>query len=133
MNDKKGLLTLIPAGIGLLLAAGVMTVFSACRIKDDGTWMHCHEVQNTVALCGAALAVLFAAAFFIKNRTAKIFFSTAAVIVSCLAFLLPGNIMPMCMMNTMRCYAVMQPFVRIMAAGTAICGIWGIIRAVKNK
>ncbi len=132
MKDKNVLLSLVPALAGLLLTIGVMTVFSACGIKDDGTFMHCHDVQISVALSGGCIALFSALAAFLQNRTARTIFNAAALTASVRAFLLPGILMPMCMMRTMRCYTVMQPFVRIMAVICALFALWGIIRSLKK-
>lgn len=122
----------LPAVFGLLLTIGVLTVFSACGMKDDGTWMHCHAARNAVALCGAVITVLLALAAFMQNQIAKVVLNAAALVGAVVAFLIPGNIMPMCMMTTMRCYSVMQPFVRIMTVIIAAASAAGIFRAVRT-
>ena len=132
MTDKNKWITLIPAAVGLLLAVGVMTVFSACGPKEDGTWMRCHQAQIAVAVCGAALTVLFILTAVIKSKTAVILLNIAALVVSVIAFLIPGTLMPMCMMKTMPCYTVMQPFVRIMAILRALLAGWGILWELKK-
>ncbi len=131
--SKKTLFSLIPAIISLLFSVGVLTVFSACGMKDDGSWMRCHRVQNAVAICGAVMTLLFFASALIKERTSRAVLNAAAFAGSVLAFLLPGAVMPMCMMTTMRCYTVMQPFTRIMTVITAIFAVCGFIRALKGK
>ena len=66
---KKGRgISLLSSAVGLLLAAGVMTLFSACGPKADGTLMNCHNAQIGAALCGICLAVLFAIAAFAKKQ-----------------------------------------------------------------
>ena len=132
MTDKNKWFTLISAAVGLLLAVGVMTVVSACGPKEDGTWMRCHQAQIAVAVCGAALTVLFILTAVIKSKTAVILLNIAALVVSVIAFLIPGTLMPMCMMKTMPCYTVMQPFVRIMAILCALLAGWGILRELKK-
>ncbi len=132
MTDNKKWITLIPAAVGLLLAVGAMTVFSACGPKEDGTWMKCHQAQIAVAVCGIALAVLFALTAVVKSKTAVMLLNVAALVISVIAFLIPGILMPMCMMKTMPCYTAMQPFVRIMAILSALLAGWGILREFKN-
>ena len=46
--------------------------------------------------------------------------------------LIPGTLVTMCMMNTMRCYAVMQPFVRVMSVLVIISGAAGILAGRKD-
>ncbi len=124
--------SLIPAVFGLVLAIGVMTVFSACGSKDDGTWMHCHDAQNAVAVCGGIITALFLLAALIRNKALRVLLNIAALAAGAAAFLIPGVIMPMCMMNTMRCYTVMQPFVRIMTVVIVILAVRGIVGALKK-
>ena len=132
MTDKNKWFTLISAAVGLLLAVGVMTVFSACGPKEDGTWMRCHQAQIAVAVCGMALVVLFALTAVVKSKTSVLLLNIAALVISVIAFLIPGILMPMCMMKTMPCYTAMQPFVRIMAILSALLAGWGILREFKN-
>lgn len=125
-SKKPSVLSFVPAVISLLLAIGVMTVFVACGPKDDGTWMHCHDAQIAVAVCGAVVTVVFVLAAFLKGG-ARVALYVVGAIGCVVVLLLPGLIMPMCMMDTMRCHAVMAPFTRIMAA---LGGITGIVNAV---
>ncbi len=124
---------MFPVVVSLLLAIGVMTIFSACGRKDDGSWMHCHDVQNAVAVCGLIMTALFALCVFVKNKMIRMLLYLAALAAAVVAFLLPGTIMPMCMMNTMRCYTVMQPYVRIMAVIAALSALLGMISSLTKK
>ena len=120
MSEKK-ILSLLPAAFSLLMAIGTATVFRACPMKEDGTWMHCHTAQNAVVAAGAAMFVLLLIAAFVKNRMVRIALYGICVAGSILTFLTPGGLVSMCMMDTMRCYAVMQPFVRIMSGCVLVC------------
>ena len=126
MSPKKpSILSFGPAIIGLLLAIGVTTVFAACGPKDDGTWMHCHDVQIAILACGAIATAAFAAAAFLKDGVRTALFVIGTII--CIVVLILPSIMPMCGMDTMRCHAVMAPFARIMGA---LGGVLGIVNAV---
>lgn len=120
MSGRK-VLSLLPAVFSLLMMIGTVTVFRACPMKDDGTWMHCHTAQNVVAAAGGVMCVLLLIAAFVNNRMVR-----TALYGLCIAgfvgtFLTPGVLISMCMMDTMRCYAVMQPFVRIMSGAALVC------------
>ncbi len=133
MKKKKVLLSLIPAFLWLLLVIGVLTVFSACGLKDDGTWMKCHQVQNAIAISGGIMAALSLLSAFLNKSLLKVALNAVTLAGSIVIFLLPGTLMPMCMMQTMRCYTTMQPFVRIMTVITAVLSIWGMISMVRSK
>ena len=132
MSKKNLALTVAPAALSLLLALGVTTVFTACDRREDGTWMHCHQCQNTVAAGGVGLAALFGSAAFVKNRGVRIALQLLAVIASVVLFFVPGGICPMCMMKNMRCYTVFQPFTRVMTVLIALFGAGALTITAKR-
>ena len=104
-----------------LLALGVMTFFKACGPAEDGTFMHCHDVQLCVFALGLCLAGLsLVLSFFSLFLPVRLFLEGAGLVLSAAAALLPGRLMPMCMMETMRCQALMKPFVTLTACLLAI-------------
>lgn len=107
--SRKTLLKLIPAGLGLLLSLGSCTVFAACGIKEDGSWMRCHSAQTTVTLCAMLLSVFLVLPTFIRQKTLRIVLNGIGIAGSIAIFLIPGKLMPMCMMRTMRCYRRNEP------------------------
>ncbi len=123
----------IPALLSVLLVFGVLTVFGACGMKDDGTWMKCHGAQKTVAKVGGAMTALFLLAALMRSRILKTGLYGLGIVGSVIVFLIPETIMPMCMMRTMRCYTVMQPFVRIMAVMIAVSGGISGMQALRQK
>lgn len=130
MNQNKfSLKRFIPALLSFLLCIGAATIFHPCEAKEDGTWMHCHDVQTAVIAGSIFLTALLIGSGIIQSKRYVITMHIAAAICSGAMFFLPGIIMPMCMMHTMRCYAVMQPFVRIMSA--LVC-IFSLLETVKN-
>ena len=127
------LVNFLPATLCLLLAAGTATVFSACGMKEDGTWMHCHSTQDVVVLCALILSAALLFHAFFHQRILGIILNAIGVTGAVLIFLIPGNLMPMCMMHTMRCYTLFQPFVRIMSVLICLICIANVIRLCKGK
>jgi len=132
-KSRRILFSLVPMVLCLLLAAGSATVFSACGMKDDGTWMHCHSTQDTVILCAVILSAVLLFHAFLHQRILRVILNVIGVIGAVLIFLTPGNLMPMCMMHTMRCYTLFQPFVRIMSVLICLICIANVIRLCKGK
>ena len=118
MSKTKLAVPLAPALLSLALSVGAATVFSACARREDGTWMNCHQCQNTVVAGGIGLVALFGASAAIKNKPTRI-----ALQALC----------PMCMMKTMRCYTVFQPFTRVMTVLIAATGIGALVDSLKMK
>ncbi len=132
-TNRMTVLRFLPSVISLLLAVGSATWFSACGLKEDGTWMRCHQAQTTVTALGTVLTVLLFLQALLPQKALRILLSAASIIVCVVIFLIPGTWMPMCMMHTMRCYTVMQPFVRIMAVLSAGCCLLQLISLLKGK
>ncbi|MBQ6385713.1 MAG: DUF4418 family protein [Lachnospiraceae bacterium] len=133
MSEKKSIFAWIPAILSGLLIIGTLTVFRACGPKEDGTWMHCHTAQNDIALAGAVIFVLLVAAALIKNRRLSAALFAAAALGCVIVVLIPGTLVSMCMMTTMRCHAVMKMFARIMGVLTAVSSLIAALRMGRGK
>ena len=79
------------------------------------------------------LLVLFLLAAVLRNNALKTTLFGLGIIGSVAVFLIPETILPMCMMRTMRCYTVMQPFVRIMAVLIAASGVINGLHALRQN
>ena len=132
MAKKDVIIPLVPAALSALLLAGGVTVFSACEQRADGSWMHCHQCQNMVAGSAVGLIALYGASALVKNKPVRLVLLALAVIASVVVFFIPGGICPLCMMKTMRCHTVFQPFVRIMSVLVAGSGIGALALSFKK-
>ena len=118
--------------LAVLLAAGVMTVFRACAAMDDGSWMHCHTVQLTVFAAALAAAAVCFAGWLFRSRKLTAVLNLASAVIAGITFFLPGILMSMCMMDTMRCNAVMKPFVRILSLLLVVMSVIAAAAALKT-
>lgn len=132
MAKKDVIIPLVPAALSALLLAGGVTVFSACEQRADGSWMHCHQCQNMVAGSAVGLIALYGASALVKNKPVRLVLLALAVIASVVVFFIPGGICPLCMMKTMRCHTVFQPFVRIVSVLVAGSGIGALVASFKK-
>ena len=132
MAKKDVIIPLVPAALSALLLAGGVTVFSACEQRADGSWMHCHQCQNMVAGSAVGLIALYGASALATNKPVRLALLALAVIASVVVFFIPGGICPLCMMKTMRCHTVFQPFVRIMSVLVAGSGIGALVASFKK-
>ena len=133
VSKKDLVIPLVPAALSAALLAGGVTVFSACEPRPDGTWMHCHQCQNSVAASAAGLAVFFGTAAFIKNKGVRLALQLLCLVGAVVVVLIPGGICPLCMMKTMRCHTVFQPFVRIMSVLVAGGGVAAVVNTLKQN
>lgn len=136
MKRKYNWISYVPAILSLLMSLGTATVFRACAAKDDGSWMHCHSAQTAAVICGIILCLVFAASVYAERagrRSVSLVCSGIGVLGAIVTLFVPGTIISMCMMNTMRCYAVMQPFVRIMAVFIAVTALTRIFIELRGN
>lgn len=131
--SRKTLPKLIPSAFSLLLFLGSFTVFAACGIKEDGSWMRCHSAQTMVMIFAAVLSACLLLQAFTRQKTLRVVLNGIGIAGSTIIFLLPGKLMPMCMMHTMRCYTLFQPFVRIMAVLVACSCLIQVIQATRDR
>ncbi|MBQ4249908.1 MAG: DUF4418 family protein [Clostridia bacterium] len=98
-----------------LLTIGALTFFSPCGIHDDGTYGTCHWAGAAAAGIGAVMLVLAVIHLIAGSQTAKKFVAVSMIPSALLSALIPGTLIPLCMMAGMRCNAVMRPSVTIIS------------------
>lgn len=111
MADKKvsiGVTDIAFAAVSILFTIGILTFFAPCGPKEDGTWMLCHWAGRAVAGLSVVITVIALAHLFVKNQV-KAGLDIAAIPVALLTAILPGNLINLCMMKTMKCHAVTHP------------------------
>ena len=104
------------------LCLGVKLLFHACGMKEDGSWMNCHWAEQAVFVVSIGLTVT-ACLRLLLNRQAKAGAALAMSVIAVMTALLSGVFVRLCMMDTMRCHAVMRPAVIILCALIAVTGI----------
>ena len=99
--------------IGVLVIVGLFTFAGACS-HDDGSAPACFN--SATGIGGAALFLVGVAIFgvFDVTPTVRIVLGLLGVFLGLFIAFAPGTILPLCMMETMQCRAVMQPFALLM-------------------
>lgn len=114
MEKKKntvGISDLLLLAVSLVFLIGIRTFFSSCGPKEDGTWMTCHWAGQAVTGIAAVLLVICVIRLFVKDSGIKQGLSLSVIPAALLSAILPGNLIGLCMMDTMRCCSVMRPAV----------------------
>lgn len=113
--------------LSIVLIAGVKTLFKACDAKDDGTFMTCHWAEQAVFAVAAAMVIISLLAIIAGDGRAKAAYCLSLIPLAAVTAFLPGNIIPLCMMEGMRCNSVMQPAVMILSAAIAVVALIGFL------
>ncbi len=112
MNENKrhiGLSDILLLVLSVAFLIGSRTVFLPCGAQEDGSWMTCHWAGQAVSGLAAVLVVLAVLHILLSDARIKTGLSVAVLPVAVLTILIPGTLIPLCMMDTMRCHAVMRP------------------------
>lgn len=132
MKLKSNIFALISLVLSAVLAVGSATFISACPVSEEHT-MVCHWAQIAVTSVAAVLAVISLIAVVIPDEKIKTGVLTAVIPVSVLTFLIPGTLIHLCMMESMRCISVFRPAVRIFAAVILITALAEVISSLAAK
>ena len=101
--------------LSLALAVGTQSVFRACGIHEDGSYGRCHYAQLVVGLIALLMAAGAVLILLLRTREVFVAISVLTICESVLTLLIPGKIIPLCMMSTMSCLARMKPFAMTMS------------------
>ena len=119
--------------LGICLAAGTQFVFHACGMHEDGSYGRCHYAQLVTACIGLLMAAGALCTIFLRTREVML---TVSVITACeaiLTLLIPGTVIPLCMMATMSCLAKMKPFTTVMSIVILLVSVLGFVLAFTRK
>ena len=108
-NKKIGVTDILLLAISLVFVVGITTVFKPCGPTEEGTWMSCHWAGHAVAGVAAVLAVIAVIHLFASDAKLKLGLDLAMIPAAALSALIPGRLISLCMMNNMRCNALMRP------------------------
>ena len=108
------------AALSLLLVVGVLSFAGPC-VHDDGTTGVCASAGNALAVEGAVmLACCVVGSLMRKKPVLVMACCIVSAVVGVVGFFTPGTILPLCMMETMRCWTLMAPFAKACCALVAV-------------
>ena len=132
MKEKKtpfGIADILLPVLSIIFLVGLLTFAGPCGPKEDGSFMSCHWAGQAVKALAVLLIVMSVIRLALRDRGMKKGLSIAIVLTAITAAVIPGNLISLCMMNTMHCHAVMRPFVIVMAVLQAAAAMIDIVRS----
>ena len=116
---KSGKSSAVPAMIifvlAVLAAVGVRTFFRPC-IHDDGAFGACYWAGQAIFGLSLVLAAEGLAAVLLRDSGVRKGLYIAMLLTAVPGFFLPGTLISLCGMASMRCRALMRPAVIILYA-----------------
>lgn len=132
-NERVGVWDIVLPALALILFAGLLTFLAPCGPKDDGSWMTCHWAGQALRGMAGAMLALAAARLFMPGGV-KLGLDIGMAALAVLALCVPGHLIGLCMMDTMRCRAVMTPGVTVLSILVIAAAVVDmILRRKKDK
>ena len=132
MKNKSLITGIVFLALTLILAVGVFTVFGACEPLEDGGWMTCHWAGEAVKGVAIVLAVIAVIRLLVKDGKIKAGLSLAAVPTAVLAAIIPGHLINICGMASMRCHTHFQPAALVLGILIAVTALIDILINLKS-
>ncbi|MBR1828488.1 MAG: DUF4418 family protein [Atopobiaceae bacterium] len=118
--------------LSALLAVGVLTFAGPC-VHDDGTVGACYGASRVLVGLGACAFVASVVRVLVSNVTVQRVLTALVLVVGAAAAILPGNVVPLCMMSAMRCNAIMHPFGIAVGAGMVLASAADLVLSARSK
>ena len=126
MMKKRSMIPAVIIGLSALAAAAGSRSFLGPCVHEDGTFGPCHWAGQ--ALFGLALLMTAEAVIAVawKNESLRKGLYIAMALTAVLGILVPGTLIGLCGMATMRCRALMRPAMTILFAVMGIASAAGV-------
>jgi hypothetical protein len=125
-------LTRIIITIASLCLLALSFIFQ-CPKKEDGSYMHCHNANMTIAVIACVIIVSSILLFLLKNILAKQIISGIIALLSVICALIPGILFYLCMMPEMTCRAALRPADIICSIVIFLFAIVGLLFEKKER
>lgn len=127
-NDKaQPIIGIVLTVLSLVLLVGVNTFAGPCGVHDDGSVSSCFWAARAVTGEAIVCAVLALVRIFERDEGERRGLSLACGLLGALIASTPGALINLCMMQTMRCHTIMNPFVTVAGAIIAVVGCADLI------
>jgi len=110
--------------LGALIAVGSVSFLGPC-VHEDGSFGVCHWAGQAMLGIGILLAAESLFALLCGDRRMRQGILIPMFFTSCLGSLIPGTLIDLCHMATMRCRALMQPAMIILFSLSALISLIG--------
>jgi len=117
--------------LSVVIAVGSVSFLGPC-VHEDGSFGACHWAGQAMLGIGLLLAVLSLAALLVKDGRLRAGILFAAAAAAVLGIFVPGTLIRLCGMATMRCRAVMRPAMMLLCTLTAGSCLLGGIAAYRK-
>ena len=131
MNKRFSPLACAILALALVLTVGMGSFLGPC-VHADGSFGACHWAGRALLGVGVLLAAEALAALLIADHGTRLGLYLALALTAVLGMLVPGVVVDLCRMATMRCQAIMKPGAWVLCGGMAALAMAGLILEKKK-
>ncbi len=132
MKKRTAVTALAVFVLAILAAAGSRTFLGPC-VHEDGVFGSCHWAGEAVFGISLLLALLSLSVLPAGHADTRKGLYLSMVYTSVLGLLIPGTLIRLCGMTTMRCQAIMRPAMTILFALTGILSLTGFLACTHKE
>lgn len=121
-DTPQPLVGIIATALSVLLVVGILTFAGPCGVHDDGSVSSCFWAARAILGAGVVLVALSVARLLSRDEGERRGLSFGIALAGGLVAVLPGTLINLCMMQTMRCHTIMRPFALGVGAALAVVG-----------
>lgn len=129
---KINVLDVILSVISLIFVLGSIFIFDVCPAKADGSFMNCHWANRAATAVGVVIFALSLENIFVENKI-KIGIISGIFASSILLGIIPGILINLCKMQTMRCWTTFKPSVLVFAILIAVFSILNLVLLIRKE
>lgn len=132
-NMKKvNALDIVLSVISVLFVLGSAILFDACPAKPEGGFMACHWANRAATAVGVVIFALSIESIFVSNQI-KIGLNSGIFALAILLAIIPGILINLCKMQTMRCWTTFRPAVLVFAILIALFSVLNLILLIRKE
>ena len=126
-SSAKPIVGIVCCALSALLIAGLMTFAGPC-VHEDGTVGTCGWAARATLAVAVVSLILSLVRIFELDEGERRGLDVGILSTSILSAVMPGPIIDLCMVTTMRCHTLMGPFVRVVAGVSAVVAAVDLVR-----
>ena len=116
--------------LSAVIAFGSVSFLGPC-VHEDGSFGVCHWAGQALFGVGLLLSAESLCALLCKDRKSRRGIFASMLLTAILGCLIPGTLIDLCHMATMRCRALMQPAMMILCVMTGLVSLIGFITELR--
>lgn len=132
MKKRISVLNIIILIVSIVFLAGTLSFLKPCGPKEDGSFMSCHWAGQTLVGIAVVIIVMAILLLLLPAAESKMGTALAMIPVGILAAVIPGGLIHLCMMETMRCHAVMKPGARCFGIIIAVLAVISAVMSARK-